>query len=127
MKTSYFSKFSRLSDEEKERYYPIAISTTIPNWYSEYKEHHTFISPKDILPRYLRKEIDWEQYMKEYMALLDRLEEVTNIYEFYSNIEIEDMDILSYKLICPYIGHTPQCDCKCRCNIDQNLARLNFR
>lgn len=90
MKTSYFAKFNKLSEEEKEKYYPIAISTTIPKWYSEYNEHHTFISPRDILPKYLRKEIDWEQYIKEYMALLDRLEEVTSIYEFYSNIEIEE-------------------------------------
>ena len=90
MKTSYFSKFSRLSDEEKEKYYPIAISTTIPNWYSDYKEHHTFISPKDILPRYRKGEIDWEQYATEYIAFLNRLEEIQSIYEFYSKIEIEE-------------------------------------
>ena len=52
MKTSYFAKFNKLSEEEKEKYYPIAISTTIPKWYSDYEEHHTFISPINILPKY---------------------------------------------------------------------------
>jgi uncharacterized protein YeaO (DUF488 family) len=90
MKTSYFAKFNKLSEEEKEKYYPIAISTTIPKWYSEYKEHHTFISPKNILPKYKNGEISWEQYAIEYIELLNRLEEIQSIYEFYSNIEIEE-------------------------------------
>ena len=90
MKTSYFAKFNKLSAEEKEKYYPIAISTTIPKWYSEYKEHHTFISPKNILPKYKNGEISWEQYTIEYIELLNRLEEIQSIYEFYSNIEIEE-------------------------------------
>lgn len=90
MKTSYFAKFNKLSEEEKEKYYPIAISTTIPKWYSEYREHHTFISPKNILPKYKNGEISWEQYTIEYIELLNRLEEIQSIYEFYSNIEIEE-------------------------------------
>ena len=90
MKTSYFAKFNKLSEEEKEKYYPIAISTTIPKWYSEYREHHTFISPKNILPKYKNDEISWEQYTIEYIELLNRLEEIQSIYEFYSNIEIEE-------------------------------------
>lgn len=89
MKTSYFSKFNRLSEEEKDKYYPIAISTTVPSW-SVYSEHHTFISPKNILPRYKNGEISWEQYTIEYIELLNRLEEIQSIYEFYSNIEIEE-------------------------------------
>ena len=90
MKTSYFAKFNKLSEEEKEKYYPIVISTTIPKWYSEYKEHHTFMSPKNILPKYKNGEISWEQYTIEYIELLNRLEEIQSIYEFYSNIEIEE-------------------------------------
>ena len=89
MKTSYFSKFNRLSEEEKDKYYPIVISTTVPSW-SVYSEHHTFISPKNILPRYKNGEISWEQYTIEYIELLNRLEEIQSIYEFYSKIEIEE-------------------------------------
>jgi uncharacterized protein YeaO (DUF488 family) len=89
MKTSYFSKFNRLSEEEKDKYYPIAISTTVPSW-SVYSEHHTFISPKNILPRYKNGEISWEQYTIEYIEFLNRLEEIQSIYEFYSKIEIEE-------------------------------------
>ena len=89
MKTSYFSKFNRLSEEEKDKYYPIAISTTVPSW-SVYSEHHTFISPKNILPRYKNGEISWEQYTIEYIELLNRLEEIQSVYEFYSKIETEE-------------------------------------
>ena len=101
MKTSYFAKFNKLSEEEKEKYYPIAISTTIPKWYSEYREHHTFISPKNILPKYKNDEISWEQYTIEYIELLNRLEEIQSIYEFYSNIEIEEhtyLELQKYNL-----------------------------
>lgn len=54
-------------------------------------------------------------------------EEYDTGHQYPDEYEIEDRNILGYKLICPYIGHTPQCDRKCRCDIDQNLARLNFR
>ncbi len=78
-----------MSQQEKEKYYPIPISTTIPNWYSDYEEHHTFISPYNILPRYKSGKITWEEYTIEYIELLDELEKMDSIYEFYSKIEEE--------------------------------------
>lgn len=89
MKTSYFAKFSRLTDNEKEKYFPIVISTIVPYWYKDYKEHHKWISPKDILPRYKRGEINKEQYAEEYLEFLKQLEKECNldIYEWYLTIE----------------------------------------
>lgn len=89
MKTSYFAKFSRLTDNEKEKYFPIVISTIVPYWYKDYKEHHKWISPKDILPRYKRGEINKEQYTEEYLEFLKQLEKECNldIYEWYLTIE----------------------------------------
>lgn len=89
IKTSYFAKFSRLTDNEKEKYFPIVISTIVPYWYKDYKEHHKWISPKDILPRYKRGEINKEQYTEEYLEFLKQLEKECNldIYEWYLTIE----------------------------------------
>ena len=89
MKTSYFAKFSRLTDNEKEKYFPIVISTIVPYWYKDYKEHHKWISPKDILPRYKHGEINKEQYTEEYLEFLKQLEKECNldIYEWYLTIE----------------------------------------
>lgn len=89
IKTSYFAKFSRLTDNEKEKYFPIVISTIVPYWYKDYKEHHKWISPKDILPRYKRGEINKEQYIEEYLEFLKQLEKECNldIYEWYLTIE----------------------------------------
>lgn len=89
IKTSYFAKFSRLTDNEKEKYFPIVISTIVPYWYKDYKEHHKWISPKDILPRYKRGEINKEQYAEEYLEFLKQLEKECNldIYEWYLTIE----------------------------------------
>ena len=42
------------------------------------------------MPRYKNGEISWEQYTIEYIELLNRLEEIQSVYEFYSNIEIEE-------------------------------------
>ena len=89
IKTSYFAKFSRLTDNEKEKYFPIVISTTVPYWYKDYEEHHKWISPKNILPRYKRGEINKEQYTEEYLEFLKQLEKECNIdiYEWYLTIE----------------------------------------
>lgn len=45
MKTSYFAKYSRLPQEEKDKYTPIAISTTIPKWFKECEFHLYELSP----------------------------------------------------------------------------------
>ena len=91
MKTSYFAKFSRLNDEEKNKYYPIAISTTIPKWFKDYREHHTFISPPNNLPfRYKNGDISWEEFTKEYIEFLDELEKIQSIYDYYKMIELEE-------------------------------------
>lgn len=38
MKTSYYARFSRLPKEEKDRYMPILISTSLPKWFLDKEE-----------------------------------------------------------------------------------------
>lgn len=40
MKTSYYAKFSRLSKEEKSRYIPVLISTSLPKWFLDREEYY---------------------------------------------------------------------------------------
>ena len=45
MKTSNYSKFSKLPQEEKLKYFPIVISNTIPNWFTDDYETLGYLSP----------------------------------------------------------------------------------
>ena len=40
MKTSYYARFSRLPKEEKNRYMPILISSSIPKWFLDREEYY---------------------------------------------------------------------------------------
>ena len=40
MKTSYYAKFSRLPKEEKSRFMPILISTSLPKWFLNSEEYY---------------------------------------------------------------------------------------
>lgn len=40
MKTSYYAKFSRLPKEEKSRYIPVLISTSLPKWFLDREEYY---------------------------------------------------------------------------------------
>ena len=48
MKTSYFAKFSRLPKEEKNRFMPILISTSLPKWFLNSEEY--YIEYKTLAP-----------------------------------------------------------------------------
>ena len=48
MKTSYFAKFSRLPKEEKSRFMPILISTSLPKWFLNSEEY--YIEYKTLAP-----------------------------------------------------------------------------
>ena len=48
MKTSYYAKFSRLPKEEKSRFMPILISTSLPKWFLNSEEY--YIEYKTLAP-----------------------------------------------------------------------------
>ena len=45
MKTSYYARFSRLSKEEKDRYMPILISSSLPKWFLDREEYYMEYKP----------------------------------------------------------------------------------
>lgn len=71
MRTSYFAKYSRLPQEEKDKYLPIAISTSVPKWFTECYDHIIELAPPQHLVYKLKNGmVEISEFAVEYIEML---------------------------------------------------------
>lgn len=88
MKTSNYSKFSKLPQEEKDKYFPIAISNTVPSFFKEpYEVFSPLIPQPSLWLAYKDGSISEESFAKIYYDKLCNLWENNNLFEGLRNIE----------------------------------------
>lgn len=100
MKTSYFAKFSRLSNEEKEKYYPIAISQYLPKWFDlSVGEHIADVAPlKELVLRLKEGDVTHINFTVEYISLLNEFVDIDGFVRYLQ--EIENMTNKEVVLLC---------------------------
>ena len=96
MKTSYYAKFSHLPKEEKDRYMPVLISSSLPKWFLDreefYIEYKTLAPSSDNVFKLKNNNMSQEDFANAY---IDKLKEVElnqileDMYDFEGITETE--------------------------------------
>ena len=96
MKTSYYAKYSRLPKEEKDKYIPIAISTTIPKWFTECEYHLCELSPSsESVFKLKHGKMEISEFTLEYIDKLRHWVKIDDILDEAKEIESsEDKEIV---------------------------------
>lgn len=89
MKTSYYAKFSKLSEEEKRKYYVVSISRYSPKWFNGIDEKCEYLYPHaDDLKKIKNKEMSEEEFIDNYISHLDNEVYMDRLIEYFYNKEI---------------------------------------
>lgn len=90
MKTSYFAKYSRLPQEEKDKYLPIAISTSVPKWFTECYNHIIEVAPNQSSVYKLKNGImEISEFAQEYIEILQHWVRLEEFIEYLKDLEKE--------------------------------------
>lgn len=96
MKTSYYAKFSRLPKEEKNRYIPVLISTSLPKWFLDreeyYIEYKTLAPSSDNVFKLKNNKMSQEDFINAYINKLKELDLeqiLEDMYDFEGITEVE--------------------------------------
>ena len=96
MKTSYYAKFSHLSKEEKDRYMPVLISSSLPKWFLDreefYIEYKTLAPSSDNVFKLKNNNMSQEDFTNAYIDKLKGLDLeqiLEDMYDFEGITEIE--------------------------------------
>lgn len=98
MKTSYYAKFSRLSKEEKSRYIPVLISTSLPKWFldrEEYYMEYKLLTPSsDNVFKLKNNNMSQEDFTNAYIDKLKGLDLEQILEDLYDYEGIMDTEIV---------------------------------
>lgn len=98
MKTSYYAKFSRLSKEEKSRYIPVLISTSLPKWFldrEEYYMEYKLLAPSsDNVFKLKNNKMSQEDFINAYTDKLKGLDLEQILEDLYDYEGITDTEIV---------------------------------
>lgn len=98
MKTSYYAKFSRLPKEEKNRYMPILISTSLPKWFldkEEYYMEYKLLAPSsDSVFKLKNNKMSQEDFTNAYTDKLKGLDLEKILEDLYDYEGITDTEIV---------------------------------
>lgn len=98
MKTSYYAKFSRLSKEEKSRYIPVLISTSLPKWFldrEEYYMEYKLLAPSsDNVFKLKNNKMSQEDFINAYTDKLKGLDLEQILEDLYDYEGIMDTEIV---------------------------------
>jgi uncharacterized protein YeaO (DUF488 family) len=98
MKTSYYAKFSRLPKEEKDRYIPILISTSLPKWFldrEEYYMEYKLLAPSsDSVFKLKNNKMSQEDFINAYTDKLKELDLEQILEDLYDYEGITDTEIV---------------------------------
>lgn len=98
MKTSYYAKFSRLSKEEKDRYIPVLISTSLPKWFldrEEYYMEYKLLAPSsDNVFKLKNNKMSQEDFTNAYIDKLKGLDLEQILEDLYDYEGIMDTEIV---------------------------------
>lgn len=98
MKTSYYAKFSRLSKEEKSRYIPVLISTSLPKWFldrEEYYMEYKLLAPSsDNVFKLKNNKMPQEDFINAYTDKLKGLDLEQILEDLYDYEGIMDTEIV---------------------------------
>jgi uncharacterized protein YeaO (DUF488 family) len=98
MKTSYYAKFSRLSKEEKSRYIPVLISTSLPKWFldrEEYYMEYKLLAPSsDNVFKLKNNKMSQEDFINAYTDKLKELDLEQILEDLYDYEGITDTEIV---------------------------------
>lgn len=98
MKTSYYAKFSRLSKEEKSRYIPVLISTSLPKWFldrEEYYMEYKLLAPSsDSVFKLKNNKMSQEDFINAYTDKLKELDLEQILEDLYDYEGITDTEIV---------------------------------
>lgn len=98
MKTSYYAKFSRLSKEEKSRYMPVLISTSLPKWFldrEEYYMEYKLLAPSsDNVFKLKNNKMSQEDFINAYTDKLKELDLEQILEDLYDYEGITDTEIV---------------------------------
>ena len=88
MKTSYYKKFSMLTEEEKSKYIPVAISLTIPHWFDGCNVHMTELAPpQEVFKKYKAKIITEQDFITEYIDSISHWVNLEGIIDYLYMLE----------------------------------------
>lgn len=93
MKTSYYYKYSRLSEKERNKYYAMSISNTVPQWFVDcgyLNESFDWFCPKmkDVIGL-KNNEITQEEFIQNYYYHLNNEIYIDKIMEYFKSIDKE--------------------------------------
>lgn len=98
MKTSYYAKFFRLSKEEKSRYIPVLISTSLPKWFldrEEYYMEYKLLAPSsDNVFKLKNNKMSQEDFINAYTDKLKGLDLEQILEDLYDYEGITDTEIV---------------------------------
>lgn len=98
MKTSYYARFSRLSKEEKGRYMPILISSSLPKWFldkEEYYMEYKLLAPSsDNVFKLKNNKMSQEDFINAYTDKLKGLDLEQILEDMYDYEGITDTEIV---------------------------------
>lgn len=98
MKTSYYAKFSRLPKEEKGRYMPVLISTSLPKWFldrEEYYMEYKLLAPSsDSVFKLKNNKMSQEDFINTYTDKLKELDLEQILEDLYDYEGITDTEIV---------------------------------
>lgn len=98
MKTSYYAKFSRLSKEEKNRYMPVLISTSLPKWFLDrekyYMEYKLLAPSSDNVFKLKNNKMSQEDFTNAYTDKLKGLDLEQILEDLYDYEGITDTEIV---------------------------------
>lgn len=98
MKTSYYAKFSRLPKEEKSRYIPVLISTSLPKWFLDreecYMEYKLLAPYSDNVFKLKNNKMSQEDFINAYTDKLKELDLGQILEDLYDYEGITDTEIV---------------------------------
>ena len=98
MKTSYYARFSRLPKEEKDRYMPILISTSLPKWFLDREEYYMEYKPlapsSDNVFKLKNNNMSQEDFINAYIDKLKELDLERILEDMYDFEGFTDTEIV---------------------------------
>ena len=98
IKTSYYARFSRLPKEEKNRFMPILISTSLPKWFlnSEeyYIEYKTLAPSRNNVFNLKNNNMSQEDFTNAYLDKLKGLDVEQILEDIYDLEGITDSEVI---------------------------------
>lgn len=98
MKTSYYTRFSRLPKKEKDRYMPILISTSLPKWFLDreecYMEYKPLAPSSDNVFKLKNNNMSQEDFIDAYIDKLKGLDLERILEDMYDYEGITDTEIV---------------------------------